>query len=63
MNNELQNIISGTKQVRYGTFIQAIANYLSRSQETSIVASNYKHNKNEEEKRLINFSIFKIKCD
>ncbi len=52
MTNELQNIISGKKQVKHGTFIQTIANYLSRSQETSLVASNHKHNKNEEEKRF-----------
>ena len=55
MTNELQNIISGTKQVKHGTFIQTIANYLSRSQETSLVASNHKHIKNEEEKRLIDY--------
>ena len=52
MNNKLQSIISGTKQVMHGTIIQTIANYLSRSQETSLVAANHTHNKNEEEKRF-----------
>ncbi len=52
MTNELQNIISGTKQVKHGTFIQTIANYLSRSQETSLVVAKHKLNKNEEEKRF-----------
>lgn len=55
MTNELQNIISRTKQVKHGTIIQTIANYLSRSQETSLVVANYKHYKNEEEKRLIDY--------
>jgi hypothetical protein len=55
MKDELQRIISGKNQVKYGTIIQAVANYLSQSQSSGEMAQNYKHFKEEETKRLENY--------
>ena len=56
MNYELQNIISGIEQVKHGATLQTIISYLSRSQETSRLVEKSKHFKNQETKRLIDFT-------
>mgnify|MGYP000700456469 CR=1 FL=1 len=55
MKNEVQNIISGKSKVKYGTFIQTILNYLTRSEGTSAMDKNHKHFKVEETERLRKF--------
>lgn len=55
MNHELQNIISGTQQVSYGTFIQTILNYLRRCQKASALDKENKQYKSEETKVLIEY--------
>ena len=55
MQDELQNIISGKKQVRHGTVIQAAADYLSRSTQTSGMAKQDKHFKKQETEALEQF--------
>jgi hypothetical protein len=52
IKHELQYLFSGTSEIGNGNVIQAIANYLRRSQKTSDLASTSKHFKSEEEKRL-----------
>ncbi len=52
MKHELQSIISGKSEVRYGTTIQAIASYLRRSKETSQLAKDSKQYKIQETKIL-----------
>jgi hypothetical protein len=52
MPDELQCIISGESQVRYGTNIQAVVSYLRASEETSTLAKTDKHFKREETARL-----------
>ncbi len=48
MKYELQLIISGESQVKYGAIIQTIANYLSRSQSASSLVKEFKHFKKQE---------------
>ena len=48
MKHELQNIISGKSQVRYGDAIQAIACYLKRGKSTGSEAKTGKQIKSEE---------------
>jgi hypothetical protein len=48
MKNELQNIISGKSQVRYGDTIQTIASYLRKSKSASKTFKNSKQIKSEE---------------
>jgi hypothetical protein len=55
MKHELQNIISGKSQVRYGDAIQAIASYLRRGKSTSITFESSKQNKIEEAKNIRQF--------
>ena len=55
MKHELQAIISGKSQVKYGAIIQAATRYLSRSQSSSEVAQDHKHFKGEETKVLKKF--------
>lgn len=55
MKNEIQRIISGENQVKYGTIIQTIFSYLRRSQETSRVDKASKQFREEEEKYLRDF--------
>jgi len=55
MNHELQDVISGTQQVRHGNIIQTILNYLRRSQEASHLAQTDKQYKSKETKSLIDF--------
>lgn len=53
MKYELQLIISGKSQVKYGTTIQAAASYLERSQSTSDLVKENKYFKKQETERLI----------
>lgn len=55
MNDEIQHILSGKSQVKYGSFIQTIISYLRRSQATSAMAKEDKHFKAEETKSLIQY--------
>jgi len=55
MNYEIQNIISGKSQVRYGANIQAVADYLRTSETTSTLDKSNKHFKREETERLRKF--------
>ncbi len=52
MNDEVQHIISGKSQVRYGTNIQAAINYLRESEKSSTLDKTDKHFKREETERL-----------
>jgi hypothetical protein len=53
MKYELQLIISGKSQVKYGAIIQAVASYLERSQSTSDLVKESKYFKKQETDRLI----------
>lgn len=53
MKYELQLIISGKGQVKYGAIIQAAASYLKRSQSTSGLVKENKYFKKQETDRLI----------
>lgn len=53
LNYELQNIISGKGKVKHGTFIQTVADYLRRSQETGSLAETGQPVKRKEEQKLI----------
>ena len=55
MKHELQNIISGKSQVRYGDAIQEIASYLRRSKGTSSETKERKQIKHEEAKSIKQF--------
>lgn len=55
MKYELQRIISGESQVKYGAIIQTIANYLSRSQSASGLVEEFKHFKKQETEILEQF--------
>ncbi len=55
MHDEIQHIISGKSEIRFGTAIQAVASYLTRSQTASPMAQEYKQSKQEETKRLIGY--------
>lgn len=50
---ELQDILSGNGEVRYGKLIQTIANYLRRCQKASQMAQSHKQIKEQETKDLI----------
>jgi len=52
MTNEIQCIISGKSQVRYGANIYAAINYLASSTRTSVLDKTAKHFKQEETERL-----------
>ena len=52
MNDEIQRIISGKSQVRYGTNIQAAIDYLRKSKESGTLDKTDKHFKREETERL-----------
>ena len=56
MKHELQNIISGKSQVKYGANIQAIANYLKNGKRTSTLAEKRIHFKKEEESLIAQFA-------
>jgi hypothetical protein len=55
MTDELQDIISGKKQVRHGAIIQSAASYLRRSTQTGNLAKQDKHFKKQEEEALRKF--------
>jgi len=55
MTDELQFIISGKSQVKYGTIIQTIASYLKRSQSSSEMVESFEHFKKQENKILTEF--------
>ncbi len=55
MNDEIQLVISGKGQVRYGTNIQAAINYLRKSEKTGALDKTDKHFKREETERLKNY--------
>jgi len=59
MNNEIQDVISGKSQVRYGTDIQAAINYLRACEKTGTLGKTNKYFKREETESLKN--ILKIK--
>ena len=52
MNDEIQRIISGKSQVRYGTNIQAVIRYLTSSEKSGTLDKKDKHFKREETERL-----------
>ena len=52
LKNELHDIISGKSQVRYGTTIQAITNYLGKSTQSSPKTEETKQIRDQETKRL-----------
>ena len=52
MTNEIQRIISGESQVRYGTNIQAAVSYLAGGEKTSSLDKTDKYFKREETERL-----------
>ena len=52
LKNELHNVLSGKSQVRFGTIIQTITNYLNDGARTSTTLEVEKHFKKEETKRL-----------
>ena len=49
--DELKDVLCGTRQVKYGTHIQAAAHYLRGSQSTSTMAKKTKCFKEEERER------------
>ncbi len=55
IKHELQRILQGKSNVSYGKPIQAITNYLRKSQETSAMAKGNKQNKTEETEELIKY--------
>ncbi len=55
---ELQYILSGKSEVKYGNTIQTIAGYLRRSQETGRLASKEKYFKRKETLELIDWINF-----
>ena len=65
MCDELQCIISGKGEVRFGTNIKAILCYLRASEKTSTLAKSDKHFKHEETARLrayiTNHTVFYLK--
>ena len=52
LKHELQNVLSGKSEIRFGRTVQSIACYLVDGQKTSKVAENEKHFKHQETKRL-----------
>ena len=56
MKHELQNIISGKSQVKYGANIQAVASYLKNGERTSALAEKGIHFKKQEESLIAQFA-------
>ena len=52
LKNELQNVISGKSEVRYGAIIQSVAGYLKKGSPASSEIAQIKHYKKQEEQRL-----------
>jgi hypothetical protein len=57
MKHELQNVISGKSQVRFGGIIQAAAGYLKRSQSSGSVAKGTKLFKKQETEALTGYIV------
>ena len=55
MKDDIQNILSGTSQVKCHHLIQTTCSYLKGSQGTSSMVKNQQQYKEEETKRLIQF--------
>jgi hypothetical protein len=55
MKHELQNVISGKSQVKFGATIQATAGYLRRSQSSNSLAKGAKLFKKQETEILIDY--------
>ena len=56
MKHELQNIISGKSQVKFGTAIQAATNYIRNGKSTGYLAQESNNFKSQEESLLVNFA-------
>ena len=56
MKDEIQYILSGKSQVKHHHLIQTTCSYLKRSQGTGSMAQEYKQNKQQETKCLIEFA-------
>ena len=56
MKHELQNIISGKSQVKFGSVIQAATNYIRNGKSTSYLAQESNNLKKQEEDLLVNFT-------
>ena len=52
IKNDLQNLLSGKGEVRFGTTIQAVTHYLERSSVTSAEIKDTKHFKRQEAQKL-----------
>lgn len=52
MKNELQDVLSGKSEVRYGTIIQSITHYLKNGTPASEEIKSDKHYKKQETARL-----------
>jgi hypothetical protein len=55
MKHELQNVISGKSQVKFGKTIQAAASYLARSQKPSDLVKEFKQLRKQETENLSTF--------
>lgn len=55
LKDELHHVISGKSQVRFGTIIQTIADYLKIGKTTSTETQDTKSFKSEETERLKNY--------
>ena len=56
MKHELQNIISGKSQVKFGSVIQAATNYIRNGKSTSYLAQESNNLKKQEEDLIVNFT-------
>ncbi len=56
MKHELQDIISGKSQVKFGTAIQAATNYIRNGKSTSYLAQESNNLKKQEESLIVNFA-------
>lgn len=52
LKHELQHVLSGKSQIRFGGIIQSIASYLNDGAQTSEIIEDEKHFKKQETKRL-----------
>ena len=55
LKHELHNVFSGKSQIRFGTIIQSIANYLNYGTQTGAIIKDEKHFKKQETKSLENY--------
>ena len=52
LKHELHNVFSGKSQIRFGTIIQSIANYLNYGTQTGAIIKDEKHFKKQETEKL-----------